>query len=254
MKKRIDLYYEKQQKISERQKERDVFLQQEMRQRRLRLIEKEKKCIEAKRKNETIIGHYRKKILEKINSTEEKIKKQQECNTRNSIERFIEISMRKEDIENNIEQNEKAMEYLRLQRLDEIEMKNKRVEEMKQQKIELMEEKKRMMIELQRSKEKMILKLELLKKTNKYKDRNQIFNELFDENKDNNIEESNEEITRQLKHDMHDRISLIEKAQNLQNSNEGDFEFMTNGDNKSKKTIVEMINEELINNEVVKKE
>lgn len=215
-----------------------------MKERGFRSLEKEKKCIEARKKNETMIENYRKKILEKINNVEEKIKKQQEHNTRNSIEKYIEISIRKEDIENNIEQNEKAMEYLRIQRLEEIETKNKKVEEMKQQKIELMEEKRSMGIELQRSKEKMLLKLKFLKKTNKYKDRNQIYNELFNENSNNNNEESIAKSTRQLKTNLYDNITLLEKAHNLQNSTKGDILFMTNKlENKQKKTINEIVNE-----------
>ena len=109
-------------------------MQQQLKERHIKLSEKERKCIEARQRNEKLIEENRNKLLLKINSADEKINKQKNQNLRSSMEKYIEFTMRKDDIEDNIRAKEKAMEYKRMQRLEEIEEKNRRIEEMKQQK------------------------------------------------------------------------------------------------------------------------
>ena len=52
--------------------------------------------------------NYRIKLIEKINSSDEKIKKQKEDNLKLSKERFIELTIRKEDIEDNLKDERKS--------------------------------------------------------------------------------------------------------------------------------------------------
>ena len=129
--KRIEDYNKKQELIKERQKERDYQISKELKEKHYRLLEKEKKCIETRKKNEKNIEENRQKILDKINSNEDKIKLQKEYNNKISMERYIEEIMRKEDIETNIREKERAQEFLRVKKLIEIEQKKKRIDKLK---------------------------------------------------------------------------------------------------------------------------
>ena len=152
-----------------------------MKEKHIKLCEKERKCIEARLRNERLVEEERKKILLKIASSDDKIKKQRDVNNRLHMERYIESSMRKDDIEDNILEKEKAMEFRRLQRLYDLEEKNKRVEDMKLQKLELYEQRRKMNREMQKHKEKMLGKFDYLMKNSKSKTKEEIMKELFDE-------------------------------------------------------------------------
>ena len=90
------------------------------------LSEKERKCNEKRKKNEKLKENYRKKLIERINSSDEKIKKQIEDNLKLSQEKFIELTMRQEDIENNIKDKERAYQFMRKKKIKEIEEKNRK--------------------------------------------------------------------------------------------------------------------------------
>lgn len=161
-----------------------------MKEKRIQLIEREKRCDEARKRNETMIEDNRKKILDKISNIERQIKMKRDENSRTSLEKFIEFTIKKENIEENLQQRDNAIEYQRLQRIMELEAKSKRIEEMRIQKLEKAEEKKKINIELQKSKESMMKKFETLKKSKCIKDKNELFSELFDE-QSNQISTSN---------------------------------------------------------------
>ena len=129
-----------------------------MEERHLELCEKERKCIEARLRNEKLMEKNRQELLKKINSNQERILKQKELNNRESQERFIETSMKKEDIEDNLRMKERAKEYERLKKLSEIEERNRRVENIKNQKMQLYEERRKMNRSLEKDKENLLLK------------------------------------------------------------------------------------------------
>lgn len=262
LKKRIDDYNTKQKEIEERQKENDILLQRQMKEKHNLLCEKEKNRIETRMRNEASIEENRKKVLEKINSVEDKIRKQKENNYYLSIEKMMETSMKKEDIEENIIRREKALEYYRLQKIEELKEKDKRVEEMKIQKAELAEEKRKLNLELQRSKEKMLKKFEMIKKNSKFQSKDELFNELFEENNlntysyltanDNHNKNHNsaKNVNRSCNDDNNyrgvdynkeltpeERIRLMQ-----QNDNKGDLLFITNAKKKDS-TLEEIVSE-----------
>ena len=97
----------------EKKKRERRNLEKEMIERKRILSEKERKCNEKRQKNEKLKENYRKKLIERINSSDEKIKKQIEDNLKLSQEKFIELTMRQEDIENNIKDKERAYQFMR---------------------------------------------------------------------------------------------------------------------------------------------
>ena len=111
----------------------------------------------------------------------EKILKQKELNNRETQERFIESSMKKEDIEDNLRMKERAKEFERIKKLAEIEERNKRVENIKQQKIKLYEERRKMNRSLEKDKEKLLLKFNEIMSQRGGKSKEDVMKKLFDE-------------------------------------------------------------------------
>lgn len=229
------MFQKKQHQLTERQREREIVIEREMREKRIQLIDRERRYDEARKRNETMIEDNRNKILEKINSVERKIQKQRDKNSCTSLEKFIECSIRKENIEDNIQQREHAMEYQRIKRITELEEKNKRVEELRIQKLKITEEKKKMNIELQRSKESMLKKFEALRKSKRIKDKNELFSELFDEN-------SNQVSISNLAHSKSTRQFSPQLNNYNQNNSPTDL-FLTNINqiNSNEKTLNDFI-------------
>ena len=231
--KRIETYNKKQQLLEERQRARDTLMQQQLKERHIKLSEKERKCIEARQRNEKLIEENRNKLLLKINSADEKINKQKNQNMRSSMEKYIEFTMRKDDIEDNIRAKEKAMEYKRMQRLEEIEEKNRRVEEMKQQKMELYEQRRKMNRDMQKHKERMLIKFDYLMKNSKTKSKEEIMRELFDEDSNSFLEENTKQKTNNVSKSK-SNVDLLEskKKEEAPKEKTDDFVFLTNLGNK----------------------
>lgn len=85
---------------------------------------KKKIGIETRVRNEIIRLDNRNKVLKKINSIEHKIRNKKENNYYSSLVKLMEASMHKKDIEDNIRRKEKAMEYHKLQRIEELKEKD----------------------------------------------------------------------------------------------------------------------------------
>ena len=183
--KRIDDYNKKQAELMERQKIQEKENKKKMEEKHLALCEKERKCVEARLRNEKLIEKNREEILKRINSNQEKILKQKELNNRETQERFIESSIKKEDIEDNLRMKERAKEFERLKKMAEIEERNKRVETIKLQKLKLYEERRRMNRSLEKDKENLLLKFNEIMSQRGGKSKEDIMTKLFNEDTSN---------------------------------------------------------------------
>ena len=130
-------------------------------------------------RNEKLIEKNRMELLKKINSNQEKILKQKELNVRESQERYIESSMRKEDIEDNLRMKERAKEFYRLKKLADIEERNKRLENIKLQKMLIYEERRKMNETLVKDKEHLLLRFNELMSHRGDKSKDDLMKELF---------------------------------------------------------------------------
>ena len=151
-----------------------------MEQKHLELCEKEKRCIETRLRNEKKIEQNRIELLNKINSNQEKIIKQKERNVRGTQERFIMASMRQEDIEDNLRMKERAKEFERLKKIEEIEEKSKRAEIIKIQKLKIYEERIKMNRSLEKDKEKLLIKFNELMSQRGEKSKEEVMKQLFE--------------------------------------------------------------------------
>ena len=152
-----------------------------MEKKHLELCEKEKRCKEALLRNEKIIEQNRLELINKINSNQEKILKQKEKNVRGTQERFIEQAMRQEDIEDNLRMKERAKEFERLKKMEEMEEKSKRAENVKIQKLRIYEERRKMNRSLEKDKENLLMKFNELMSSRKVKSKEEVMKELCKE-------------------------------------------------------------------------
>ena len=178
--KRVEEYNKKQEKILERQKIHEEENKKKMEKKHLELCEKEKRCKETLLRNEKIIELNRLELINKINSNQEKILKQKEKNIRGTQERFVEQAMRKEDIEDNLRMKERAKEFVRMKKLEEMEEKSKRAENVKMQKLRIYEERRKMNRSLEKDKENLLMKFNELMSQRGVKSKEEVMKQLFD--------------------------------------------------------------------------
>ena len=151
-----------------------------MEQKHLELCEKEKRCIETRMRNEKKIEQNRLELLNKINSNQEKIIKQKEKNVRGIQERFIMASMRQEDIEDNLRMKERSKEFERLRKMEEIEERSKRAENIRIQKMRIFEERRKMNRSLEKDKERLLMKFNELMSQRGEKSKEEVMKQLFE--------------------------------------------------------------------------
>ena len=104
-----------------------------------------------------------------------------EDNLKLSKERFIELTMRKEDIENNIKDKERAYQFMRKKKIKEIEEKNRKIERIINKKMDIYEQRRKMNLEMEKNKEILLDKFHKIMNNKKNKNKNQIMKELFNE-------------------------------------------------------------------------
>ena len=141
---RVLAYNKKQKEIEERQKLRDLEAQRKMIAKKIELDEKEKRCLETRKRNDEMIEKNREVWLSRINGSDARIRKVKEENNRDLQERMVEFGMKKEDIEDNIKIKENTMKFNRLKRLEEIQERDNRIRLVQLEKNKIYEERKKM--------------------------------------------------------------------------------------------------------------
>ena len=220
----------------ERQKIQEEQNKKKREEKHLELCEKERKCIEARIRKEKLIELSRQELLKKINTNQEKILKQKELNNRESQERLIEASMKKEDIEDNLIMKERAKEFDRLKKLAEIEERNKRVEMIKAQKNLIYEERRKMNDSLEKDKEQLLQRFNELMSQRGDKNKDELMKQLFSGDIYTSMSpKANKSITNTFNSANFSKIPKIEDKKNKEDENNeyNDFEknnnfFVTN--------------------------
>lgn len=182
LQKKYDDYNKKQQEILERQKEKEKENQKLLLQKKYEQMQKERKCILARKKNEMIIERNREVWLSRINSSVQRIEKNRETQNRETLERFVESTMKKEDIEDNIKIKENIMGYQRDKKLQEIKIRDDKIKFLQKEKEKIYEQRRKMANSLARNKENLLKKFnKIMEKRNQNTTKEDIFKELFGE-------------------------------------------------------------------------
>ena len=105
--------------------------------RKLLELKKNEQNLQKKKKNAELIERRRKKILDKYLQTEERIKKQKDENSKDLLNKYLTIAMKREDTINNLERFERQQEFEREQKLEKLKKKDERLSAIKRQKTEI---------------------------------------------------------------------------------------------------------------------
>lgn len=182
LQKKYDDYNKKQQEILERQKEKEKENKKLLIQKKFEQMQKERKCILARKRNEMIIERNREVWLNRINSSVKRIEKNRETQNRESLERFVENTMKKEDIEDNIKIKENIMGYQRDKKLQEIKIRDDKIKFIQKEKEKIYEQRRKMANSLARSKETLLKKFnKIMEKRDENTTKEEVFKELFGE-------------------------------------------------------------------------
>ena len=88
--------------------------------------------------------------------------------------------MRQEDIEDNLRMKERAKEFERIKKMEEMEEKSKRAENVKIQKLRIYEERRKMNRSLEKDKENLLMKFNELMSQRGVKSKEEVMKQLFD--------------------------------------------------------------------------
>ena len=190
MQKKIEEYNKKQNEIKQRKEEIDIQNQQILKIKKIKLYEKEQKCFESRLKHDREKELFKKKIMERINFSQDRINLIKKKIDRESQERYLDLSIRKDDIEENLRKKDKLLELNNIKIMKEIEERNKKLEKIKYNKMKIYEHRKRLNSVVERIKELIINKYNSLMTQRKKLTKEEIYKELFsedikDENKNN---------------------------------------------------------------------
>ena len=179
------------------------------------------------------------KLIEKIHSFEEKTKRFREESYKNSLEKMLELNFKKEDIEDNLKEKERAYEYARKQQILLIEEKNRKIHNTQLKKLKFYEQRKKMNIDMEKKKECLILKFNKImsNKKNKNKSKDELINELLNDESYKSHREIHSNKSNSMPNIFENNIKKkVEKKKIFSNENSrnedieknGDFEFVTN--------------------------
>ena len=129
----------------------------------------------------------RKMILDKYLETEERIKKQKDENSKELLNKYLTVAMKREDTVNNLERFERQKEFEREQKIDKLKKKDLRLNEIKKQKTEINIRKKQLNQSLSNRKKELVGKANNILTSGEYKNVDEIFQRVFNKDELNAI-------------------------------------------------------------------
>jgi hypothetical protein len=202
---KIDEYNKKQEKIKQLQLEQEEKKKKELFMISLRRKEKEDKNLSTKLKNAEIIIKRKQKLLEKFSSSEERIKKQKEENSKQLTDKYLLAAMKREDTLVNLQRFEKMREIKRNNRAKEIEERNEKLKNIHYEREKIKSAKKQMGVNLTLRKRKLKDIVTDIINNGKYKSKEDIYKKVFNDDElytlgqntrvnvtENNVEKKND--------------------------------------------------------------
>ena len=132
-----------------------------------------------KQKNEELIIERRKKLIEKYTQSEEKIKKQKEDNEKNFMNKHLMNAIKREDTTENLNRYERKQELERQKKLQQLEERNERLEDMQREKERINKEKLIIEANLAERKKLLLDKVSNILSSGNYKNKEDIYKKVF---------------------------------------------------------------------------
>ena len=135
----------------------------------------------TKQKNEELIIERRKRLIEKYTQSEEKIKKQKEDNDKNLMNKHLMNAIKREDTTENLTRYERKQELERQKKVQQLEERNERLEDMQREKERINKEKIMMGTNLAERKKLLLDKVSNILSSGNYKNKEDIYKKVFND-------------------------------------------------------------------------
>ena len=147
--------------------------------------QKIQRCSEIiKMKNEEKNAKIKSLFLKKNKLLEEKLNLQKEIGKKMLHQRLVQSAIKREEVEENLRRKEKIMERNRIRLLNELEEKDKRINLVRSQKIQIWEEQKKLSKNFEENRRKLLKKFNIIMAKRNKKSKDEIIKEIFDDNLD----------------------------------------------------------------------
>ena len=147
--------------------------------------QKIQRCSEIiKMKNEEKNAKIKSLFLKKNKLIEEKLNLQKEIGKKMLHQRLVQSAIKREEVEENLRRKEKIMERNRIRLLNELEEKDKRINLVRSQKIQIWEEQKKLSKNFEENRRKLLKKFNIIMAKRNKKSKDEIIKEIFDDNLD----------------------------------------------------------------------
>ena len=143
--------------------------------------EKEEKNLATKQRNEELIMERRKRLIEKYTQSEEKIKKQKEDNEKELMDKNLQAAFKREDTAETLSRYERLQELGRLKKVQQIEERNERLDDMQKEKERINNEKRIMGANLAERKKLLMDKVSTILTSGNYKTKEDIYKKVFND-------------------------------------------------------------------------
>ena len=147
--------------------------------------QKIQRCSEIiKMKNEEKNAKIKSLFLKKNKLIEEKLNLQKEIGKKMLHQRLVQSAIKREEVEENLRRKEKIMERNRIRLLNELEEKDKTINLVRSQKIQIWEEQKKLSKNFEENRRKLLKKFNIIMAKRNKKSKDEIIKEIFDDNLD----------------------------------------------------------------------
>ena len=177
---RILQYNKKMEEINKRKEEKQIEEMRFLEEQKRKKEEKEKKLHEIRNKFEKSMADSRQRLMEKIIYTDKKIKNQKMVQEKQLHIKFNKLYISREDRKNRVIRRERVNDFQRTQKMDKINQRMKRIDNMQKDRYLLEEERKKIEEEIHNKKIIMLKRLQNVIKNNKQMSKDEIMDYVFD--------------------------------------------------------------------------
>ena len=177
---KIQRYNQKMEEISKRKEEKKKKEMKELEEEKRKKEEREKRLNELRNKFEKNMAENRQRLMNKIITTDEKIKNHRKEQEKQLHIKYNKLYMSREDRKNRVLRKERVKDFERSQKMEEINARMQRIDDMKKDRYLLEEERRKMENELNFKKTNMLKRLQNIIKSDKHMNKNEIMDYVFD--------------------------------------------------------------------------
>ena len=207
---KIERYNKKMEEIQKRKEEKEKEEMKQMEEEKRKKEEKEKRLIEVRSKYEQILVDNREKIMNKIIKIDEKIKNQKLQQEKNLHKKYNQLFLSREDRKNRVMRSERVKDFERSVKMDMINARMQRIENMQKDRYMLEQERRNMEDGLSNKKTLMLKRLEKVMKDDRNMTKDEITDFVF-----NDVKPGHKNKDEENKRQEHKDININDNTLNV---------------------------------------